>query len=269
MDEVVELADTEIMPSVVHLYRYPVKGLSPEALPSLSLSKDRGLAWDREFAIALGTTVFDETDPQPLDKGFFLMLRNNAELAALATRFDPASNILTIERDGDVLEADLDTQAGRAAVEEFFASYLGPATKGWPRLVRSKGHKFTDASVMSPVMMRAISVINMASVRALEEVVGTTVHPLRFRGNIYLEGLEPWEELAWKDRELSIGGVRFKGLERTPRCGAVNVNPVRATRDLNLPKSLMQSFGHMDLGIYLQVLSDGALAVGDEVFAEV
>jgi uncharacterized protein YcbX len=269
MDEVVKLADTEQMPSVVHLYRYPVKGLSPEALPSLSLSKDLGLAWDREFAIALGTTVFDEADPQPLDKGFFLMLRSNAELAALATRFDPASNMLTIERDGNVLEAGLDTQAGRAAVEEFFASYLGPATKGWPRLVRSQGHKFTDASVMSPVMMRAISVINMASVRALEEAVGATVHPLRFRGNIYLEGLEPWEELAWKDRVLSIGGVRFKGLERTPRCGAVNVNPVTAARDLNLPKSLMQSFGHMDLGIYLQVLSDGALAIGDEVFAEV
>ena len=64
-----------------------------------------------------------------------------------------------------------------------------------------------------------------------------------------------------------IGGVRFKGLERTPRCGAVNVNPMTAVRDLNLPKSLMQSFGHMDLGIYLQVLSDGALAMGDEVSA--
>ncbi len=265
MDGARVFAETRRMPSVVQLYRYPVKGLSPEALQSLSLSRDRGLDWDREFAVALGTTVFDEAIPEPLDKGYFLMLRSNAELAALATRFDPASGMLTIEKDGHAVEANIQTELGRAAIEDFFVSYLGPATKGRPRVVRSNGHKFTDASVMSPVMMRAVSVINMASVRALEQAIGEAVHPLRFRGNIYLEGLDPWDELSWKDEVVTIGGVRFKGLERTPRCGAVNVNPVTAERDLNLPKSLMQTFGHMDLGIYLQVLSDGELALGDAV----
>jgi uncharacterized protein YcbX len=254
------------MAHVTALYRYPVKGLSAEPMERLELSEADGLPWDREYAVALGTTRFDPEHPEPLDKGFFLMLRNNEELAALTTRLDSETRVLTISRDGAMLlSADLATEEGRAAVENFLVDLLGPATKGRPRVVEGRGHKFTDASVMSPVMMRAISVINMASVQALEQAIGRPVHPLRFRGNIYLEGLAPWEELDWVDRDVTIGGVSFRGLARTPRCGAVNVNPETAERDANLPKAIMRHFGHVDLGVYLQTLGDGGVALGDQV----
>ncbi|WP_019903688.1 MOSC domain-containing protein [Methylobacterium sp. 77] len=254
------------MPAVDALYRYPIKGLSAEALTRMSVTPEGGLAHDREYALALGTTPFDPEKPEPLDKGFFLMLRNNTALAALATRLDPATGHLTIRRDGENLfEADLSTEAGRAGTEEFFVDYLGEETRGRPRLVRGENHKFTDASVLSPVMMRAISVVNLASVRALSEATGRDLDPLRFRANIHLDGLEPWQELDWVGREVVIGPVRFRGLARTPRCGAVNVNPTTAERDANLPKAIKQHFGHVDLGIYLEVVEGGTIAPADRL----
>jgi uncharacterized protein YcbX len=254
------------MAEVTALYRYPVKGLSAEPLPALTLARASGLAFDREYALALGTTEFDPQNPEPLDKGFFLMLRSNEVLAALSTRFDPESGQLTVIRDGEaVLTEDLTSETGREAVEDFFESYVGPAAKGRPRLVRAAGHKFTDGSVISPAFMRAVSLINLASVRALEERTGQPIHPLRFRANIYVDGLEPWAEMDWVDREVTIGSLRLRGLARTPRCAAVDVNPETAARDTNLPKALKRNFGHVDLGIYLEVLADGAIAFGDRM----
>ncbi len=254
------------MAEVTALYRYPVKGLSAEPLARLTLARASGLAFDREYALALGDTIFDPEHPEPLDKGFFLMLRSNAVLAALSTRFDPETGQLTVIRDGaTMLDEDLTSAAGRAAVERFFEAYVGPAAKGRPRLVRAADHKFTDGSVISPAFMRAVSLINLASVRALEERTGEAIHPLRFRANIYVDGLEPWAEMDWVGREVSIGGLRLRGLARTPRCAAVDVNPETAARDTHLPRALKRHFGHVDLGLYLEVLADGAVGVGDRM----
>ena len=57
------------MPHVVDLHRFPVKGLSPEPLPFLDLTRDGGLAHDRAYALALGTTAFDEAHPGPARQG--------------------------------------------------------------------------------------------------------------------------------------------------------------------------------------------------------
>lgn len=254
------------MAVVSDLYRYPIKGLSPEALEQMALSREAGLEHDREYALALGTTAFDPERPTPLDKGFFLMLRNNTALAALATNLDYETKQLII-RSGDkvLLDENLTSPAGREATETFFANYLGAETRGQPKIVQAKDHKFTDASVLSPVMMRAISIVNLASVRALSEVIGCELNPLRFRGNIYLEGLAPWQELDWVGCDVGIGHVRFRGLARTPRCAAVNVNPDTAERDVNLPRAIKQNFGHVNLGIYLEVIEGGQISKKDTV----
>ena len=254
------------MPHVVDLHRYPVKGLSPEPRPFLDLTRDGGLADDRGYALALGTTLFDEAHPIPLDKGHFLMLRVNESLASLRTRLDPATDMLDVAHDGaELLRADLSTPQGRDAAGAFFTAFAGPAAQGNIRVVCAPGHKFTDVSKLSPAMMRAISVINLATVRALSEIVGTALHPLRFRANIALDGAEPGAELDWVGREVRIGALRLRGARRTRRCAAIDVNPVTAERDTRLPKAIMQAFGHPDLGVYLEVVEDGRIAVGDTV----
>jgi uncharacterized protein len=254
------------MTSVVSLYRYPIKGLSPEVVTTLPVTRAHGAAHDREFALALGTTEFDPENPEPLEKGHFLMLRANEQLAGLGVKLDCETGSVRIETpDGSVVAENITTEEGAARIEDFFHGHIGTACKGSPRLVWAKDHKFTDASFLSPTLMRAVSLINLVSVRALEEKIGMALNPLRFRGNIYVSGLEPWQELDWIDKEFQIGRIHVRGLARTPRCAAVNVNPDTAVRDANLPKAISQHFGHVDLGVYLQVLSDGELQVGDEV----
>jgi uncharacterized protein YcbX len=249
---------------VKDLYRYPIKGLSAQPEASFDIVAGDGLPMDRRFALALGTTRFDPQAPEPLDKGYFLMLRRDTALAALRTRYDVATGRLVIGKpDGTIFEADLGTVDGRAATEEFFLDYLGAACEGRPRLVEAEGHKFTDVSVVSPAMMRALSVVNLASVRDLSDRMALDLHPLRFRANIYVDGLAAWEEFAWVGREVVIGTARFKCVLRTKRCAAVDVDPVTARRDVSIPKSLMKSYGHPDCGVYLEVLEGGAMRRGD------
>ncbi len=254
------------MPRVVDLHRYPIKGLSPEPLPFLDLTRDGGLAHDRAYALALGTTLFDEARPVPLDKGHFLMLRANEALAGLRTRLDPVTGVLDVSRDGAaLLRADLSAPDGREAAGAFFTAFAGPAAQGGIRVVSAPGHKFTDVSKLSPAMMRAVSVVNLATVRALSGIVGVALHPLRFRANIALDGAEPGAELDWVGREVRIGALRLRGAKRTRRCAAIDVNPATAERDTRLPKAIVQAFGHPDLGVYLEVVEDGRIAVGDTV----
>ena len=249
---------------VASLYRYPIKGLSPQPERSLDLVAGEGLPADRRFALALGDTAFDPQAPVPLDKGFFLMLRRDERLAALRTFYEAATATLSvIEPDGAIFEADLSTDVGRTETERFFETYIGAACRGRPRLVEAAGHKFTDISVISPDMMRAVSVVNVASVRDLGERYGRPLDPLRFRANIYVDEVAAWDELGWVGREITIGAALFRGVLRTRRCAAVDVDPHTGERDTRIPRALMKTYGHPDCGIYLEVLRSGTVGVGD------
>ncbi len=251
--------------TLAQLYRYPVKGLSPQALDATDLTAGAGLPGDRRYALALASAPIDRDDPAWMPKTNFLALMRNASLAALATDYDEAAERLTIRQGGQiVLEAILKAPEGRDAVEAFFAAYMGGEIKGRPRLVRARtGDFFGDHFEPD------ISLINLASVRDLEPVVGTSVDPLRFRGNLYIDGVPAWSELEWVDRTLTIGDVQMTVTQRTERCAATNVDPDTGRRDLNIPKSLNQTFGHIDCGIQARVTVSGRIAVGQTLTLEV
>ena len=262
-------ASTIGMGAVTALYRYPVKGLSPERLAAMPLVAGEGLAHDRKHALALGTTVFDPAAPTPLAKTNFLMLARNEALAELSTSVDAGTGMLSVARrtGGVELQADLATTEGRAAVEAFFTAFAGDAARGRIRVVSAPGHRFTDIGAPVPAMMDCVSLINLASVRALEAAMGRSLDPLRFRANIYVDGLPAWSEFDRIDRPMSIGAVSFRAVRRTRRCPATNVNPATARRDADVPQALRDCFGHGDLGIYLAIATSGTIAPGDAVTA--
>jgi uncharacterized protein YcbX len=73
------------------IYRYPVKGLSPEPLDGATLAVRDTLAADRLYAIENGPSGFDAAAPRHQPKLRFLMLMRNERLARLQTRYDDAS----------------------------------------------------------------------------------------------------------------------------------------------------------------------------------
>src|SRR5436190_6447954 len=187
----------------------------------------------------------------------------DAWLAGLRTHYDDATKVQTIHHDGKVAaQGDLETTQGRAAIENFLATCFAGQIKGPPKLLSSPGHSFSD------VARKVVSIINLASVRAIENMVGAPVHPLRFRANLYVEGWPAWSEFDLLDHTLAIGDVRLKVVKRIVRCAAINVDPDTAERDLAIPQALQRRLGHADCGIYAEVVTGGTIAVGDSVAAE-
>jgi uncharacterized protein YcbX len=255
------------MPEAIleRITRYPVKGLSGEILDTITLSAGRGLPHDRQFALALPDTPFDPAAPKPFPKTRFAVLMNFAKLAELSTSFDTSDETLSIKHPDVSVSAPLNTAEGRAQIEASLSTFMQDEIDGRLRVVASPGHRFTDASVHSPEMMEAVSLMNLASIRALEDKIQRRLDPRRFRANFLVDGLEPWAEFDWLDRNISIGSATFKGVKRTRRCIATEVNPDSAQRDVPVPSELLKNFGHTDLGIYLTVQRGSTVRVGDRI----
>ncbi|CCD96571.1 conserved hypothetical protein [Bradyrhizobium sp. ORS 375] len=257
-------AMSQISPArIAHLYRYPVKGLTPEPLQTAPLRVGETLPADRRYALENGPTGFDPAAPVWKPKTAYLMLMRNERLAGFKTSFDDATNILTIRKDGAlVAQGDLESAEGRAAIERFFAAEFAQELRGPARLLSGGGYSFTDLA------RKVISIINLASVAEVERMVGATVHPLRFRANVYVSGWPAWHEATLMGETLRIGSARLKIVKTTTRCAAVNVDPDTAARDLDIPPALMQARGNNECGIYAEVIEAGDIALGDELAVE-
>ena len=243
------------------IYRYPVKGLSPEPLARTQLEVMETLPADRLYAIENGPSGFEPAAPRHQPKQRYLMLMRNERLARLRTRFQDTSHTLTIETEGrEAARGDLRTSQGRAAIEAFLAGFCADELRGPARVLHAPGFSFSD------VARKVVSIINLASVAAIEDVVGRPVHPLRFRGNVYVTGWPAWHEFDFLGQEITVArGPRLKVIKRIVRCAATNVDPDTGIRDLPIPDRLMRSFGHADCGVYGEVVEGGEIAVGDEL----
>jgi uncharacterized protein YcbX len=251
------------MASIRSIYRYPVKGLSPENLSRTRLDVGQTLAADRKYAIENGPSGFDPAAPGYFPKTQFVMLMKNERLAQLDTRYDDGTHVLTIRGEGrELARGDLSTRDGRLAIEAFFRRFMPAELRGPPKVLQAEGHSFSD------VAAKVVSIINLASVAAIEEMLGVPVHPLRFRANLYVEGWPAWHEFSLIGREIDIGAARLKVVKRIKRCAAINVDPGTGIRDLGIPATLLKTFDHADCGVYAQVVAAGEIAPGDEVFAE-
>lgn len=249
------------MTKIHAIFRYPVKGLTPEPLARTKLTAGETVPADRLYAVENGPSGFDPTAPAYLPKTRFLMLMKNERLARLRTRFDEATHVLQIYADGEeVARGDLRTPEGRATVERFLAGYCSDELRGSPRVLSAAGHSFSD------VAQKVVSIINTASVTAVETVVGVPVHPLRFRGNVYVTGWPAWREFDLVGQEIAIGPqARIRIVKRIVRCAATNVDPDTGIRDLAIPETLMRAFGHADCGVYGEVVTGGEIAISDAV----
>jgi uncharacterized protein YcbX len=240
------------------IYRYPVKGLSPELLLNTTLVPGATLAADRLYAIENGPSNFDPLAPRHQPKMRYLMLMRNERLAKLRTHFKDEDHTLTVKLEGrETARGDLREVNGRTRIEQFFAKFCADELRGPPRILFAPGHSFSD------VAKKVVSIINMASVAELENAIGAPVHHLRFRGNVYLEGWPAWSEFDLIGREITMAGTRLKVIKRIVRCAATNVDPDTGQRDLSIPETLMKSFGHADCGVYAEVVTGGAIRVGD------
>jgi uncharacterized protein YcbX len=240
------------------IYRYPVKGLTAEAMEDVALTPGATLPDDRRFALAQGDSAFDPAAPAWLPKRNFGCLMANARLALVHSAYDGRSGELALRfPDQPIFVASTRSEEGRAAIAARLAAFMGEDARGTPRFVEAPGHSFSD------VAKKVVSIIGLSSLHALEAATNTSLHPLRFRANVYVSGGMPWAEFDWIGQEIQLGQARLRVVKRIVRCPATEVNPDTAERDAEPPRWLRTHFGHADLGVYAEVVEGGRIAAGD------
>ena len=203
----------------------PSKASRRNACPRRTFGPARYFPGDRLFAVENGPSGFDPAAPAHQPKIKYLMLMRNESLARLETRYDDATGTLVVREGGrEAVRAELSTREGRLAVEAFLRRFMPAELRGPPKVLAAPdGYRFTDSR------RGYVSLINLASVQDLEARIGAPVAPLRFRGNVHVEGLAPWAELDLVGAVLAApGGPRLRVTKRIERCAATNVDP--ATR---------------------------------------
>ncbi len=244
---------------IERIYRYPVKGLSAEALEEVAVEAGGCLPWDRAFALAQGDAPFDPEDPHWLQKSHFMCLMKNARIAKLHSAFDPRTGMLAIRGpDGEIAENAL-TAEGRAAISAYLTRVLGDEARGTPRFHHVPGHSFCDQR------SKVVSLINLASLAAYEAELGAKRELMRFRANVYFSSAKPWAEFDWVGQEILVGGARMKVFKRIIRCAATEVNLETAERDADPVTELRTLYGHADLGVHAHVIEGGKIAVGEAI----
>lgn len=126
------------------------------------------------------------------------------------------------------------------------------------RVVRAETRAMTDSAFPS------VTLCNRASHRAVAQKLGRDLSIHRWRGNIWCDGLAPWEEFDWIDREIRIGTAVVVPRERTTRCLMTHANPETGRRDADILGTL-DSWGHRDFSVMAEVIESGEIAVGDEI----
>ena len=246
---------------IAQLWRYPVKSLAGERLPTLRLVDD-GIDGDRMWGIQ------DRRD------GRILTARREPRLLFATSRL--AANHLPvitlpdgqeIAGTGPVTDAALSAWLGKpvtlvaaseseAARAEYFADATDDASQAieW---TMPKG-RFVDAA---PVL-----VISTAGLRS-----GAVAYPAgawdvrRFRPNILvqLDG-EGWTEDHWAERQLSVGSAQLMPRQRCIRCTMVNRAQPGLKTDVDIFKTLHRTHGGK-AGMWTQVMQPGTISEGDAV----
>lgn len=259
------------MPSVTALYRYPLKGFTPEHCEALTVLPEGRVAGDRALALRFANAPV--ADDRWCRKYQGVVLANTPGLARLTTQFDHQELRLRIVAGGHILvEAALDA-VGRArivtALTEFVLALDEHPLRGHPERLPLK---LIGDGITPRYQDNEAGQVTLHS-RATIASAGTALgDPLlsehRFRSNIAIEGADAWAEQSWLGRRIRIGRVELDVVKPKVRCLATHANPQTGERDLKVMQGLMKSFVQKEptLGVGMLTYGPGGdIRVGDAV----
>ena len=244
--------------TVTQLWRHPIKSHGREALDAVSLVAGQALPWDRFWAVQHDQSKHDgEGWAECMN---FMIGTRTPGLAGLWATLDEGKREITLRheklgelqfRPDDYLEAS-----------QFLAwiAPLIPENRAQPRRVVSAGSRgMTDSDYPS------VSIMNESSHRAVAQKLGRSLESERWRGNIWFDGLGPWEEFDWVGKTVRVGTAVLKVHERIERCLHTAANPKSGQRDVDTLGALQDGWGHNDFGVYAEVIEAGDIALGDRI----
>ena len=248
----------------------PVKSISFQTLQSCEIRKNIGIVGDRIFAFSKSldqnqAKLFEQKLEERRGKwNKILTLKNSPSLNKYNFLFDKDRLTLT-QNDNQILTINSE----ESSEYELLSNKILELEKSLQKplfLMKNKEVPFFDTSISNKtVLTHSISLINIKSIEDFGNKTSLEIETQRFRGNIYIDGIEAWEERNWIGKIIKINEISFKVEKNIPRCVAINLKPNTDDNSSNLLQSLKKSYNHFDMGIYLTALGDGKIDIGDTI----
>jgi len=221
------------MAVVREVWRYPVKSMAGERLQSCAIT-EVGLEGDRRWAFI---------DRSPHRDGKWFNIKQHAPLMTYRARL--------VGGDLDLVAPDGTSIALNGELRRRFEVDAERPLE----LRELPGANFDDSHVL---------IVNLASVAAFALEAGMEIDPRRFRANLYVDGIEPQEELRWLGRVIRAGEAELEVTDRCERCKVITMDPDTTEATPELLRLLVERHDER-MGMYCRVVRPGRVAVGDFV----
>ena len=244
------------MAYVTDIFRHPLKSHGREALKRVLLSKGKTMPWDRCWAVVHEASTADGSTWVHCVN--FSRGSKAPSLMAIEAKLDETAQTLTLShpnRKDFTFQPDDERQL--SGFLAWVKPLMPPERAQSARIIRVPERGSTDTDYPS------LSINSHTSLRALSDSMGVTLSPLRWRGNIWLDDLDPWAEHSWCGRRFRIGTVVFEGVEPVVRCLATTANPETGEQDADTLGALNDGWNHQNFGLYARVIEDGKISIQD------
>jgi uncharacterized protein YcbX len=242
------------------IWRHPIKSHGREMLDAVTLTEGQGLPWDRRWAVAHEAAKIDRDLPAWAECVNFSRGSKAPRLMAIDAALDESTGTVTLthpDRDPLTFRPD-DPQDERRFLD--WVRPLCPPHRVQPAALYSvPGRGLTDTDYPS------VSILNLASNADLSAQMGVDLSPLRWRGNLWLDGAAPWAETEWPGKRLRLGTAEIEVVEPIARCAATSANPATGMIDADTLSGLRTGTGAQNFGVYARVLRGGTVRRGDAV----
>lgn len=241
---------------LTHIWRHPIKSHGVEALNTVALTAGKTMPWDRAWAVVHDLSEEDGSKWVPC--GNFSRGAKAPSLMAIKATLHESYNTITLTHpDRPKISFNPDTDSD--AFLDWVRPIMPTDRTGSTRLVKASERGMTDTDFPS------ISIASHTTNNAVGAKLGYEPSPLRWRGNLWFDGFEPWEEFNWVGKCVRIGTAEFDIKERITRCLATTANPATGLRDADTLGALQDNWGHKQFGVYGVVVKSGQINLGDEI----
>lgn len=256
--------------SVAGLYRYPVKGFTPEVVDAIEILPGGRVAGDRVLNFRFADAPV--SDAEWCRKYHGVVLANTPGLARLNVRFDERRQRLSMHLGSSLLADEALDDAGRRRLVDALCSHVqsldvNPLRDQPSRLpIKLVGDGSTPRYQDNEAGQ--VTLHSRASVAAVAGAAGhADFDERRFRHNIVIDGVNAWDEQGWVGGRLRVGEVEFDTLVPKVRCLATHANPATGVRDIEVMPLLKRQFGQAQptFGIGMLSTKGGWIRLGDAV----
>ena len=236
---------------ILSITRYPIKGFAGEALQNTLVRSLKTLPGDRQHALQYVDRIPPSSKGWRPKKYFLQSVQTNLcseihiEWNSDIVHFNYRGNPFKIPR----------TALANGSLPQWIAS-LAPELGEFTLETLETG--FTDERDA------CVSLVNRSTVSAIAEATGTSDHPERYRGNLLVDGVRPFDELNWVGQTLQIGTATFEVVEPIVRCKATECD-WHGSRTEGFLDRLDQQLDTDICGLFLRAVGDGEIKITDQL----